>query len=168
MVPIVEPEVLMDGAHGIERCEAVTAQVLEAVFAELDAHRVLFEGMLLKPNMVIAGKKCARQASVQEVAEATIRCLKRYVPAAVPGIVFLSGGQSAEDATDHLNAMNAMGVHPWQVSFSYGRALQAPVLAAWQGQEGNVAAAQKALQFRCHLNGLARDGTYTRSMEGAT
>ena len=168
LVPIVEPEVLMDGAHGIERCEVVTAQVLEAVFAELDAHHVLFEGMLLKPNMVIAGKKCARQASVQEVAEATIRCLKRYVPAAVPGIVFLSGGQSAEDATDHLNAMNAMGVHPWQVSFSYGRALQAPVLAAWQGQEGNVAAAQKALQIRCHLNGLARDGKYTRSMEGTT
>lgn len=168
LVPIVEPEVLMDGAHGIERCETVTAQVLKAVFSELDAHRVLLEGMLLKPNMVIAGKKCARQASVQEVAEATIRCLKRYVPAAVPGIVFLSGGQSAEDATDHLNAMNAMGRHPWEVSFSYGRALQAPVLAAWQGQEGNVVAAQKALQTRCQLNGLARDGKYARSMESAT
>ncbi|MDP1644977.1 MAG: class I fructose-bisphosphate aldolase [Thiobacillus sp.] len=168
LVPIVEPEVLMDGGHGIERCEAVTAQALEAVFAELDAHRVLFEGMLLKPNMVIAGKKCTRQASVQEVAEATMRCLTRYVPAAVPGIVFLSGGQSAEDATDHLNAMNAMGAHPWQVSFSYGRALQAPVLAAWQGQEGNVTAAQKALLTRCHLNGLAREGKYARAMEGAT
>lgn len=168
LVPIVEPEVLMDGAHGIERCEAVTAQVLEAVFAELDAHRVLFEGMLLKPNMVIAGNKCARQAGVQEVAEATLRCLKRYVPAAVPGIVFLSGGQSAEDATDHLNAMNAMGAQPWEVSFSYGRALQAPVLAAWLGQESNVAAAQKALQTRCQLNGLARNGKYARSMEGAT
>jgi fructose-bisphosphate aldolase class I len=168
LVPIVEPEVLMDGAHGIDRCEAVTSQVLEMVFSELDAHRVLLEGMLLKPNMVIAGKKCDRQAGVHEVAEATIRCLTRYVPAAVPGIVFLSGGQSAEDATDHLNAMNAMGTHPWQVSFSYGRALQAPVLAVWQGQEGNVAAAQKALQTRCHLNGLARDGKYARAMEDAT
>ena len=167
LVPIVEPEVLMDGAHGIERCETVTAQVLQAVFAELDAHRVQFEGMLLKPNMVIAGKKCARQAGVQEVAEATLRCLRRYVPAAVPGIVFLSGGQSAEDATDHLNAMNTMGPQPWQVSFSYGRALQAPVLAAWQGQEGQVAAAQQALLKRCRLNGLARDGHYARAMEEA-
>lgn len=165
LVPIVEPEVLMDGAHGIERCETVTAQVLETVFSELDAHHVQFEGMLLKPNMVIAGKKCTHQASVSEVAEATIRCLKRYVPAAVPGIVFLSGGQSAEDATDHLNAMNKTGPHPWQVSFSYGRALQAPVLAAWQGQEKNAAAAQKALLARCHLNGLARDGAYDRAME---
>lgn len=165
LVPIVEPEVLMDGVHGIERCEEVTAQVLQTVFAELDAHKVLFEGMLLKPNMVIAGKKCARQASVQEVAEATIRCMKRYVPAAVPGIVFLSGGQSAEDATDHLNAMNAMGPHPWGVSFSYGRALQAPVLAAWKGVESNAAAAQEALRNRCRLNGLAREGKYSRSME---
>ena len=165
LVPIVEPEVLMDGAHGIERCEVVTAQVLEAVFAELDAHRVQFEGMLLKPNMVIAGKKCARQAGVQEVAEATLRCLRRYVPAAVPGIVFLSGGQSAEDATDHLNAMNAMGTQPWQVSFSYGRALQAPVLAAWRGQESNAATAQQALLRRCELNGLARDGKYDRAMD---
>jgi fructose-bisphosphate aldolase class I len=167
IVPIVEPEVLMDGAHDIERCEVVTSMVLEEVFAELDAHRVLFEGMLLKPNMVIAGKKCARQESVQRVAEATVRCMTRYVPAAVPGIVFLSGGQSAEDATDHLNAMNAMGPHPWQVSFSYGRALQAPVLAAWKGQEGNLAAAQKMLLKRCELNGLARDGKYARSMEPA-
>ena len=167
IVPIVEPEVLMDGSHDIERCEAVTSQVLEAVFSELDAHRVVFEGMLLKPNMVIAGMKCAHQAGVQQVAEATIRCLTRYVPAAVPGIVFLSGGQSAEDATDHLNAMNAMGQHPWQVSFSYGRALQAPVLAAWKGQEGNVPAAQKALLIRCQLNGLARDGKYARTMESA-
>ena len=166
LVPIVEPEVLMDGTHGIERCEVVTAQVLETVFAELDAHRVLFEGMLLKPNMVIAGKKCSRQASVQEVAETTLRCLRRYVPAAVPGIVFLSGGQSAEDATEHLNAMNAMGPQPWQVSFSYGRALQAPVLAAWQGQERNVAVAQLALLRRCRLNGLAREGKYERAMEG--
>lgn len=167
LVPIVEPEVLMDGAHGIERCEAVTAQALQAVFTELDAHGVLFEGMLLKPNMVIAGKKCAQQASVLEVAAATLRCLRRYVPAAVPGIVFLSGGQSAEDATDHLNAMNAMEPQPWEVSFSYGRALQAPVLAAWKGREDNVSAAQKALLNRCHLNGLARAGKYARTMEGA-
>ena len=165
LVPIVEPEVLMDGAHDIERCEAVTAQVLATVFSELDAQRVLLEGMLLKPNMVIPGKKCPRQASVQEVAEATIRCLRRYVPAAVPGIVFLSGGQSDVDATDHLNAMNAMGKHPWAVSFSYGRALQAPVLAAWKGDEGNVASAQKALQRRCYFNGLAREGAYSRSLE---
>lgn len=167
LVPIVEPEVLMDGAHGIERCEVVTSQVLETVFAELDAHRVVFDGMLLKPNMVIPGMKCAKQAGAQQVAEATLRCLYRYVPAAVPGIVFLSGGQSAEDATDNLNAMNAMGTHPWQVSFSYGRALQAPVLAAWKGQESNAGAAQKALLKRCELNGLARDGKYARTMEAA-
>jgi fructose-bisphosphate aldolase, class I len=167
ILPIVEPEVLMDGAHGIERCEAVTAQVLQMVFAELDAHRAALEGMLLKPNMVIAGKKCARLASVNEVAVATLRCLKRYVPAAVPGIVFLSGGQSAEEATDNLNAMNAMGAHPWQVSFSYGRALQQPVLTAWQGLEANVSAAQKALLKRCYLNGLAREGKYASDMENA-
>lgn len=167
LVPIVEPEVLMDGAHDIERCEAVTSRVLEAVFAELDAHRVVFEGMLLKPNMVIPGKKCPRQAAAQEVADATLRCLRRYVPAAVPGIVFLSGGQSAEEATENLNAMNAMGPQPWEVSFSYGRALQAPVLAAWRGQEDNTAAAQRALLERCRLNGLAREGKYDRSMENA-
>lgn len=167
IVPIVEPEVLMDGAHSLERCEVVTSQVLEAVFSELDAHRVLFEGMLLKPNMVIAGMKCAQQGSVQQVAEATIRCLTRYVPAAVPGIVFLSGGQSAEDATENLNAMNTIGPHPWQISFSYGRALQAPVLTAWKGQEDNLVAAQKTFLKRCQLNGLARDGKYARAMETA-
>jgi fructose-bisphosphate aldolase, class I len=165
LVPIVEPEVLMDGAHTIERCEVVTSRVLEAVFTELDAHRVAFEGMLLKPNMVIPGKKCEQQAFAQEIAETTLRCFYRYVPAAVPGIVFLSGGQSAEEATENLNAMNAMGTHPWQVSFSYGRALQAPVLAAWKGQESNAVAAQSALQKRCRLNGLARDGKYSKSME---
>jgi len=165
IVPIVEPEVLMDGAHSIERCEIVTSRVLEAVFAELDAHRVLFEGMLLKPNMVIPGKKCAQQATAQQIAAATMRCFARYVPAAVPGVVFLSGGQSDVEATENLNAMNAMGAHPWQVSFSYGRALQAPVLAAWKGQEINAAAAQQALQKRCRLNGLARDGKYASSME---
>ncbi len=168
IVPIVEPEVLMDGAHDIDRCEAVTSQMLESLFAELDAHHVIFEGILLKPNMVIAGMKCAHQASVQQVAEATVRCLSRYVPAAVPGIVFLSGGQSAEDATDHLNAINAIGdKSPWELTFSYGRALQAPVLAAWQGQEGNVAAAQRAFLKRCQLNGLAREGKYDRTMEAA-
>ncbi|RXK84298.1 fructose-bisphosphate aldolase class I [Chlorobaculum sp. 24CR] len=165
LVPIVEPEVLMDGGHGIERCEEVTSRVLEAVFSELDAHRVLFEGMLLKPNMVIAGKQCFRQNSPEEVAEATIRCLNRYVPAAVPGIVFLSGGQKAEEATANLNAMNKMGRRPWEVSFSYGRALQAPVLAAWKGQESNVAAAQQALKKRARLNGLAREGKYSPAME---
>jgi len=167
LVPIVEPEVLMDGAHDIERCEVVTSNVLETVFSELDAHGVVVEGMLLKPNMVIAGMKCPKQAGVQQVAEATLRCLRRYVPAAVPGIVFLSGGQSAEVATEHLNAMNAMGPQPWQVSFSYGRALQAPVLAAWKGQESNAAAAEQALLKRSKLNGLARDGKYTRDMEAA-
>jgi len=165
IVPIVEPEVLMDGSHNIERCEQVTAQVLETLFTELNDHRVMFEGMLLKPNMVISGLKCLRQASVNEVAQATMRCLTRYVPAAVPGIVFLSGGQSAPLATEHLNAMNAAGPHPWQVSFSYGRALQAPVLAAWKGQENNVTAAQQALLTRCQLNSLARSGKYTTAME---
>ncbi len=165
IVPIVEPEVLMDGAHDLARCEEVTARVLHAVFDELDAQHVAFEGMLLKPNMVISGMKCPQQASVQQVAEATQRCLRHYVPAAVPGIVFLSGGQSAEDATDHLNAMNRMGPQPWQVSFSYGRALQAPVLAAWQGQESQASKAQQAFLLRCRLNGLAREGKYERSME---
>lgn len=167
IVPIVEPEVLMDGAHDIDRCEVVTSRVLETVFAELDAQNVLLEGILLKPNMVIPGMKCKQQASPQQIAEATIRCFNRYVPAAVPGIVFLSGGQSAEDATDNLNAMNMMGTHPWEVSFSYGRALQAPVLTTWKGKEENVAAAQKTFYNRCKLNGLARDGEYSRSMETA-
>lgn len=165
IVPIVEPEVLMDGAHDLERCEEVTSKVLAAVFAELDAHGVVFEAMLLKPNMVVPGKKCARQASVQEVAEATVRCLTARVPAAVPGIVFLSGGQTPEDATDHLNAMNRQGPHRWRLSFSYGRALQEPVLAAWKGEESNVAAAQRMFLKRCFLNGLACGGAYTRDME---
>lgn len=168
LVPIVEPEVLMDGAHDIDRCEAITSQMLERVFSELDAHGVQFEGALLKPNMVIPGMKCALQASAQQVAEATIRCMRRYVPAAVPGIVFLSGGQGPEDATDNLNAMNAMKANcPWQLSFSYGRALQAPVLATWKGQESNVAEAQRAFSQRCQLNGLAREGLYSRTMENS-
>lgn len=165
IVPIVEPEVLMDGSHTIERCEEVTSRVLETVFTELDAHRIFFEGMLLKPNMVIPGLKCERQESAERIAEATIRCMRRYVPAAVPGMVFLSGGQSAEDATANLNAMNKLGPHPWEVSFSYGRALQAPVLEAWQGQESNVAAAQQTLLKRSKLNGYARDGKYDAGME---
>ncbi|HEO98937.1 MAG TPA: fructose-bisphosphate aldolase class I [Epsilonproteobacteria bacterium] len=165
IVPIVEPEVLMDGSHTIERCEEVTSQVLEAVFTELDAHRVLFEGMLLKPNMVIPGLKCPQQESPERIAEATIRCMRRYVPAAVPGLVFLSGGQSAEDATANLNAMNMLGPHPWEVSFSYGRALQAPVLEAWKGEENSVAEAQKMLLKRCMLNGYAREGKYSQNME---
>ena len=167
IVPIVEPEVLMDGHHDMDRCEVITSQMLEILFTELDAHRVIFEGILLKPNMVIAGMKCTHEANVQQVAEATARCLRRYVPSAVPGIVFLSGGQSAEDATGHLNAMNAMGSYPWQLSFSYGRALQAPVLAAWKGKENNVAEAQKVFFKRCQLNGLAREGKYNRAMETA-
>ncbi|ABB74864.1 fructose-bisphosphate aldolase [Nitrosospira multiformis ATCC 25196] len=166
LVPIVEPEVLMDGAHDIGRCESITSAMLETLFGELDAHGVVFEGALLKPNMVIPGKKCALQASSQQVAEATIRCLRRYVPAAVPGIVFLSGGQSPEEATDNLNAMNVIrGNCPWQLSFSYGRALQEPVLAAWKGEEKNVAEAQRVFSRRCQLNGLAREGLYNRSME---
>lgn len=165
IVPIVEPEVLMDGIQDIDRCEVVTSQMLENLFAELSAHRVILEGILLKPNMVIDGMKCTHPASVRHVAEATVHCLKRYVSAAVPGILFLSGGQSAEDATDHLNAMNAMGSYPWQLSFSYGRALQAPVLATWKGKESNVAAAQKIFFRRCQLNGLAREGKYNRAME---
>ncbi|AMP05649.1 class I fructose-bisphosphate aldolase [Collimonas pratensis] len=167
IVPIVEPEVLMDGAHDLQRCEAVSAQVLEAVFEELAAHGVALEGMLLKPNMVIAGMKSPQQADIGQVAAATMRCLARHVPPAVPGIVFLSGGQSAEDATAHLSAMNQLGPFPWQVSFSYGRALQAPVLDNWQGLEQNVAEAQKIFLRRCQLNSLACAGKYDSGMEGA-
>lgn len=165
LMPIVEPEVLMDGAHGIERCETVTSRVLQAVFAELDAHGVLLEGMLLKPNMVIPGKRAAEQAAPADVARATLRCLRRYVPAAVPGIVFLSGGQGAEEATANLNAMNVGPAQPWAVSFSYGRALQAPVLEVWRGDETRVGAAQAALLKRAQLNGLACQGRYAAGME---
>jgi fructose-bisphosphate aldolase, class I len=164
-VPIVEPEVLMDGAHPIERCYEVTEATLEAVFNELFSQRVVYERMLLKPNMVISGKECAEQASPEEVAEATVRCFRSVVPAAVPGIVFLSGGQSDEQATANLNAMNAMGPHPWELSFSYGRALQAPALKAWRGDEANAQAGQEALAHRARLNGAARSGSYTLDME---
>lgn len=167
IVPIVEPEVLMDGAHAIDRCEAVTDEVLDQVFAALYEQGVMLEGMILKPNMVIAGKKSPRQSGIEEVATATVRCLKRHVPGAVPGIAFLSGGQSAADATAHLNAMNALGPLPWRLSFSYGRALQAPALEAWKGQAANVKAGQAAFMHRAKCNGAAAAGKYTTSMEKA-
>jgi len=167
LVPIVEPEVLMDGTHTIEQYFEVTQQTLESVFHRLYEHRVALEGMLLKPNMVLSGKECPQQASVQEVAEATVRCMKRVVPAAVPGLVFLSGGQSDLQATEHLNAMNRLPDLPWQLSFSYGRALQAPVLKAWKGEPGNVADAQRAFHHRALCNSKARFGKYTEDMETA-
>jgi len=165
LAPIVEPEVLMDGSHTIERCEEATAATLGAVFSELARHRVGIEGMLLKPNMVLSGKECPKQAGADEVAAATVRCLRRFVPAGVPGIVFLSGGQTPEKATEHLNAMNALGKHPWELSFSYGRALQDPVLKAWKGDPANVPAAQSSFRHRSHCNGEARYGRYTPEME---
>jgi fructose-bisphosphate aldolase class I len=157
--------VLLDGAHTVERCEEVTEKTLKITFARLFEQRVHLEGMILKPSMVVSGKDNPRQAGVEEVAERTIRCLKRSVPAAVPGIAFLSGGQSAESATEHLNAMNAMGPHPWEVSFSYARALQDPALKAWKGQAANVAAAQKIFYHRAKCNGAARSGKYNKQME---
>ncbi len=144
LVPIVEPEVLMDGDHTIERSFEVTSRTLHAVFTELRDQRVHPEEMLLKPNMVLSGYECPEQAPHDEVAEHTLRCFERHVPAAVPGIVFLSGGQSDEHATANLSAMNARGPHPWQLSFSYGRALQAPALKAWGGDDAKVPAAQQA------------------------
>jgi fructose-bisphosphate aldolase, class I len=165
LVPIVEPEVLMDGDHTIERCYEVTEATLEAVFGELFAQRVVYEGMLLKPNMVLSGKECPQQASPEEVAEATVRCFRSVVPAAVPGIVFLSGGQSDEQATANLNAMNKIGPHPWELSFSYGRALQAPALKAWKGEEASFSAGQEAFAHRARMNGAARSGSYTPDME---
>jgi fructose-bisphosphate aldolase class I len=165
LVPIIEPEVLMDGDHSIETSFDVTSKTLHAVFTELRDQKVWFEQMLLKPNMVLSGYSEPERAGVQEVAEQTIRCLHRHVPAAVSGIVFLSGGQSDEDATAHLNAMNAMGPHPWELSFSYGRALQAPALKAWGGEAANVPAGQAAYLHRARMNGLARSGSYSPSME---
>ena len=168
IVPIVEPEVLMDGDHNIERCFAVTEHVLRRVFDALYEQHVVLENILLKPNMVIAGKKCKVQASVDEVATQTLRCLKRSVPAAVPGIVFLSGGQSNELATAHLNAMNAQKSSlPWLLSFSYGRALQAPVLEAWRGKPENVPAAEQALLLLARLNSAACFGKYSEDLERA-
>jgi fructose-bisphosphate aldolase class I len=165
IVPIVEPEVLMDGGHSIERCEAVTDEVLQVVFDRLYAAGIYLEGMVLKPNMVIAGKKAANRAGPEQVAEATVRCLKRHVPAAVPGIAFLSGGQSPTEATHHLALINRLGPLPWAVTFSYGRALQDTALKAWGGQEGNIAAGQKEFARRAKLNGLATTGCYDPSME---
>jgi fructose-bisphosphate aldolase class I len=167
IVPIVEPEVLLDGGHTIERCEEVTQETLRITFSSLMEQRVHLEGMILKPSMVVPGKDNPRQAGVDEVAERTIRCLKRTVPAAVPGIAFLSGGQSAVSATEHLNRMNQMGPLPWQLTFSYARALQDPALKAWKGEAGNVAAAQKIFCHRAKMNSAARSGSYTHTLEAA-
>ena len=165
IVPIVEPEVLMDGAHTLERCEQVTDSVLEAVFEQLALQRVYLEGMILKPNMVISGKKCPARAAPDQVAAATIRTLRRRVPAAVPGIMFLSGGQSPADATAHLSLMNRVKGLPWQLSFSYGRALQDAALAAWAGQPAHISAGQQAFHKWARLNGLARSGGFQPGME---
>jgi fructose-bisphosphate aldolase class I len=165
IVPIVEPEVLMDGDHDIDRCYDVTSRVLNQTFRELRVQRVELEGMILKPNMAVSGKKCAKQASVEEVAEKTIRMLKACVPAAVPGIAFLSGGQSDEDATAHLNAMNRIGNLPWKLTFSYGRALQAAPQKAWSGKSENVAAGQRAFTHRARMNALASKGEWATDME---
>ena len=167
LVPIVEPEVLMDRDHPIERCYDVTVETLEHVFAELYEQRVEFEGMLLKPNMVVPGKKCPQQVDHRTVAERTIAALRHAVPAAVPGIVFLSGGMSDEDATARLNEMNKLGPHAWELSFSYGRALQAAALNAWKGEASNFDAGQKAFSHRAKMNSLARSGKYDESMEHA-
>jgi len=167
LVPIVEPEVLMDGAHDIDRCAEATEWVLKEVYQELYYNRVTLEQTVLKPNMVISGKKSPKQASREEVAEKTVRILKRTVPAAVPGIAFLSGGQSDEDATAHLHLMNAMGGLPWRLSFSYGRALQAAALKAWGGKSENVAAGQRAFSHRARMNGLAAAGEWKQSLEKA-
>ena len=168
IVPIVEPEILMDGDHTIDESFLATERVLSEVFHQLIHQNVEFEGMLLKPNMVLSGYECPTQASVEEVADHTVRCFRLVVPAAVPGIVFLSGGQSDELATAHLSAMNRLGPHPWQISFSYGRALQAPALKAWGGKADQVAAGQAAYLKRARLNGAARDGSYTDAMEAAS
>jgi fructose-bisphosphate aldolase class I len=165
LVPIVEPEVLMDGDHDIERSYSVSSRTLQAVFTELYDQRVAREGMLLKPNMVLSGYDCPEQADPQTVAGMTVKCLTNTVPAAVPGIVFLSGGQSDEAATAHLSAMNELGPHPWELSFSYGRALQAPALKAWRGESAKVAQAQQAFYLRAKLNGAARSGDYSEDME---
>jgi fructose-bisphosphate aldolase class I len=165
IVPIVEPEVLMDGDHDIDRCFEVTQRVLSKTFRELFVQRVALEGMILKPNMVVPGKKSGKQVSVEEVAEKTIKLLKRCVPAAVPGIAFLSGGQSDEEATAHLNAMNRIGGLPWPLTFSYGRALQAAPQKAWAGRPENVAAGQRAFTHRARMNALASRGEWANELE---
>ena len=167
IVPIVEPEVLMDGGHSLERCEEVTNVVLDSVFSHLFAARIALEGMVLKPNMVIPGKKAPNQTSPAQIAEATVRTLKRRVPSAVPGIAFLSGGQSPTDATLHLSLMHAAGPLPWGLTFSYGRALQEDALQAWGGKLSGLAAGQQALSKRAKLNGLAASGQYSAAMEAS-
>lgn len=167
IVPIVEPEVLMDGAHSIERCEEVTSAVLAAVFEQLNSHRIHLEGMILKPNMVISGKKNANRAAPEQVAAATVRTLKRYVPGAVPGIAFLSGGQSSAEASHHLSLMNQVSDLPWALTFSYGRALQEEALRAWGGKPETFAAGQAAFSRRARLNSLARNGAYDAQAEQA-
>jgi fructose-bisphosphate aldolase class I len=165
IVPIVEPEVLMDGAHTIERCEQVTDAVLAEVFAQLHAAGVRLEGIILKPNMVISGKQCPQRAAPAQVAAATVRCLKRHVPAAVPGIAFLSGGQTPAEAALHLSLMNANRSLPWQLTFSYGRALQDAALSAWSGKSANLAAGQREFARWARMNSLARTGGYQAGME---
>ena len=167
LVPVVEPEVLMDGEHTLERCREVTEEVLRTVFSQLYSQRVMLEGMLLKPNMVVPGLACPQQDAVDEVADATVRCLLRAVPAAVPGIAFLSGGQSAELASARLNAMNVWSKSraPWALAFSFARAIQQPALEIWRGEEANVPAAQQALYHRANCNRAARRGEYTAAME---
>jgi fructose-bisphosphate aldolase, class I len=167
LVPIVEPEVLMDGAHDIDACEQVTEWVLKEVYQQLYYANVPLEKTILKPNMVISGMKCPKRASREEVAERTVKVLKRCVPPAVPGIAFLSGGQSEEDATAHLSLMNRLGPLPWKLSFSYGRALQAAALKAWGGRPENVAAGQRAFTHRARMNGAASLGKWTEQMEKA-
>src|SRR5437764_6032981 len=167
IVPIVEPEILMDGAHDIAACEDATGRMLVWLFEQMSDHRIDLPGSLLKVNMIVPGKDSPSQATDREIAEATIRCLTAHVPAEVPGIVFLSGGMSDEEATNRLNEMNKIGGFPWQLSFSYGRALQHPALLAWGGDEANVGAGQAALAHRAKMNGLARSGAYDPSMESA-
>ncbi len=167
LVPIVEPEILMDGEHDIDTCEKITEWVLKETYSQLYYAKVPLEKTVLKPNMVIAGKKCAKQASRQEVAERTVKILKACVPPAVPGIAFLSGGQSDEDATAHLSLMNQLGPLPWKLSFSYGRALQAAPLKAWGGKSENVAAGQRAFAHRAKMNGMAALGKWSEQLEKA-
>ncbi len=165
IVPIVEPEVLMTGDHDLRRCEAVTTATLRAVFARLVGHRVRLEAMVLKPNMVVPGQESTTRAAVEEVAEATVRCLRHAVPAAVPGITFLSGGQSPELATAHLDAINRLGPQPWALTFSFARALQDPVMKAWRGKDANVGMAQRIFAHRARCNSAARQGQYSSQME---
>ena len=165
LTPVVEPEVLMDGTHTLERCAEVTVATIRAVYEQLGRHRVVLEASLLKPNMVLPGKECPVQAGDEEIARTTIAVMRQAVPAAVPGLVFLSGGQTDEQATARLDAMNRLAPQPWELSFSFGRALQAPVLRAWAGDRANVGAAQAALLHRAELNGAARRGSYEPAME---